>query len=55
MVGFDKERYEDRETATGHPSKGEKAEGRKSGVGLEMVEEESLAYEGEKRKGTARR
>lgn len=53
MVGFDKERYEDRETATGHPSKGEKAEGRKSGVGLEMVEEESLVYEGGRRRGTA--
>lgn len=43
-MGFDKERYEDRETATGHPSKGEKAEGRKSGIGLEMAEEESLVY-----------
>lgn len=47
-MGFDKERYEDRETATGHPNKGKKAEGRKSGIGLEMVEEESLVY---KRKG----
>lgn len=45
MVGFDKERYEDRET--GHPGKGEKAEGRKTEVGLEMVEEESLVYRGE--------
>ena len=42
MVGFDKERYEDRETTTGHPTKGEKAEGRKSTVGLKMVEEESF-------------
>lgn len=45
MVGFDKERYEDRET--GHPGKGEKAEGCKTEVGLEMVEEESLVYRGE--------
>lgn len=40
MVGLDKEEYEDRETTAGHPTKGEKAEGRR--VGLEMVEEESL-------------
>lgn len=47
MVGFDKEGYEDRETTVaGHPTKGEKAEGRKSRVGLEMVEEESLACGG---------
>jgi len=42
MVGFDKERYEDRETMAGHPTKGEKAEGRKSRIGLKMVEEESF-------------
>lgn len=46
-MGFDKERYEDRETTAGHPTKGEKAEGRKSRIGLEMVEEESLVQRGE--------
>lgn len=47
MVGFDKEGYENRETTVaGHSTKGEKAEGRKSRVGLEMVEEESLVWRG---------
>lgn len=37
---------EDRETTAGHPTKGEKAEGRKSRVGLEMAGVESRSCRG---------